>query len=400
MTRDEFEQEIARMEQEFAVQPPELEVTVRDPQLGVEGYVVVWNTRVSIGGPLERCGKGGTRITPGVSLDEIKMLAKTMALKNSAAGLLFGGSKSGLRADPDEPGFEKKYRRFVQLCKPFLFENGGVFGGFGFDIGARPIHPRWAIEELGSGRSFTGKPIELGGTDYDKEGIAGLGVAVAARTAIKRAGEDITKQTASVQGLGAMGGAVVKYFSSYGAKIVAVSDPRIGGSFEIDGGLSAEEIAAAGSGDLEALKSMLAGRGLKAGALDAVLYADVDVLFPSALQDVIGSNNRSRIQARRIVEGANNPMNDESRQEFFGRGIQVIPDFIANPGGVIAAFVEMTSPLTPEENLKTRGKVHAAKKLTEEKIEQNVGKMIELAESLGIAPYRTGRYLALKNLVS
>lgn len=399
MTLDQFEGDLARLEREFEAQPPELEVTVRDPQAGVEGYVVVWNTRVSIGGPLERSGKGGTRITPTVTLDEIKMLARTMALKNSAAGLKFGGAKSGLRADPDEPGFEKKYRRFVQLCRPFLFENGGIFGGFGFDIGARPIHPHWAIAELGSGRSFTGKPVELGGTDYDKEGIAGLGVAVAAKTAIALDGAQVSGKTAAVQGLGALGGAVVKYFSSFGAKIIAVSDPRIGGTYEAKDGLSSEEIQAIGAGDLEGVKKLLVARGLKPGPVDAVLYADCDVLFPSALQNVIGPENRGRITARRIVEGANNPMNDESRADFFSRGIEVIPDFIANPGGVIAAFVEMTSKITPDENAKTRGKVKEAKQLTEHKIEENVTAVLKLARELKLAPYLTGRYLALKNLV-
>ena len=162
---------------------------MRDPTLGVEGYVVVWNTGISVGGPLERCGKGGTRITPGVSLDEVKMLARTMALKNAAAGLPLGGAKSGLKLDPDAPGFERQYRRFVRLCAPLLRENGGVFGGFGFDIGGRPEQALWACDELKSTRCFTGKPLHMGGTDYDREGIAGLGVAIAAQTMLQVKGD-------------------------------------------------------------------------------------------------------------------------------------------------------------------------------------------------------------------
>jgi glutamate dehydrogenase (NAD(P)+) len=173
-----FHAELKELTQFFGAMQPELEVTVRDPALGVEGYVVVWNTGISVGGPLERSGKGGTRITPNVTLDEVKMLARTMALKNAAAGLPLGGAKSGLKLDPSAPGFEKQYRRFVRLCAPLLHENGGPFGGFGFDIGARPEHALWACDELKSTRSFTGKPLNMGGTDYDREGIAGLGVAV------------------------------------------------------------------------------------------------------------------------------------------------------------------------------------------------------------------------------
>lgn len=163
MTNDEFHRQIAAMQIEFDTMEPELEVTVRDPSLNLEGYVVVWNTAISVGGPLSHCGKGGTRIRPGLSLDEVKALARTMAIKNAAAGLPLGGAKSGINADPGSSDFEEKYRKFVSLCKPMLHENGGIFGGFGFDIGARPEHAIWACDTLGSQRSFTGKPLEMGG---------------------------------------------------------------------------------------------------------------------------------------------------------------------------------------------------------------------------------------------
>jgi len=102
-----FYEQLADLEARFAAMKPELETTVRDPELGVEGYVVVWNTAISIGGPMERSGKGGTRVTTSVTMDEVKMLARTMALKNAAAGLPLGGSKSGLRADTSAPDFDR-----------------------------------------------------------------------------------------------------------------------------------------------------------------------------------------------------------------------------------------------------------------------------------------------------
>lgn len=173
--RKPFLAQLDRLRKDFDAMQPELELTVRDSAMGVEGYVVVWNTGISTGGPLGHCGKGGTRITPTLTLDEVKMLARTMALKNAAADLPLGGAKSGLKLDPAVPGFEKQYRRFVRLCAPVLHENGGPFGGFGFDIGGRPEHALWACDELKSTRCFTGKPLNMGGTDYDREGIAGLG---------------------------------------------------------------------------------------------------------------------------------------------------------------------------------------------------------------------------------
>src|SRR5689334_12301344 len=87
----EFHAELKGLQERFMLMQPELEVTVRDPALGVEGYVVVWNTGISVGGPLERSGKGGTRITPLVTLDETKMLARTMALKNAQRVCLWAG---------------------------------------------------------------------------------------------------------------------------------------------------------------------------------------------------------------------------------------------------------------------------------------------------------------------
>ena len=181
----------ARFEKDGAL----LEITLRDPALGVEGYVVVWNTAICKDGPFDKgamqpgMGKGGTRMTHDLQLNDIKRLARAMALKNAAAGLKMGGAKSGFRCDPSDPDYEVKYRRFVQLVKQagILFEDGGIFGGFGYDVGNRPpLNAQWACDELQSLGSFTGKPLELGGTNYENEGIAGLGVATAAKTIFRR----------------------------------------------------------------------------------------------------------------------------------------------------------------------------------------------------------------------
>jgi glutamate dehydrogenase (NAD(P)+) len=390
----EFLAELTALEQRFNALQPELELTVRDPALDLEGYVVVHSTLASRGGPLGRIGKGGTRITPGVTLEEISMLARTMTLKNAAAGLALGGAKSGLRGDPDEPGFEQKYRRFVTLVKPILAENGGIFGGFGFDIGGRPIHPRWACEELGSRRSFTGKPLDMGGTDYDREGIAGLGVATAAKTALDVLGRSLQNTSFSVQGLGAMGGAVVRYFSEYGAKLAYVSDPRIGGTFEV-GTPSHDLLTAIACQDFATVREKLQGQPQL--PLDDVLYREVDVLFPCAVQNVITADNVERICAHAVVEAANNPCSEEARARMFERGIANIPDFIANPGGVIAAYVEMLSEVEPIPGGAT-AKVERAKTFTRERIAANVRRMMELSASMQVGPALAGRYVALTNI--
>jgi len=386
-----FDVELQRLEREFEAAPPELEATLRDPALGVEGYVVVWNTGISAGGPLERSGKGGTRITPTVTLDEVKMLARTMALKNAAAGLPLGGAKSGLKLDPAAHGFEPRYRRFVRLCAPLLHENGGPFGGFGFDLGARPEHAVWACDELKSTRSFTGKPLDMGGTDYDREGIAGLGVAVAAETMIEVKGEPRDNRTFALQGLGALGAAVLRYFSETGARMTALGDPKYGGTWTFADPVTADLHRALTSQQTQAAASLVAreGRKISASAED-VLYQPVDVLFPCAVQNVIGEHNVDRVQARYVCEGANSPVTGPARTRLHRRGIVLVPDFIANAGGVIAAFVELTST---EPN-----KADEAKALTREKIAANVRQLFELTDRYDCEPQQAALYMALRRI--
>lgn len=389
--QNSFHEELKALRDDFAQSQPELEVTVRDAALGVEGYVVVWNTQISVGGPLERSGKGGTRITPGVTLEEVRMLARTMALKNAAAGLPLGGAKSGLRLNPDAPGFAQQYRRFVRLCAPMLHENGGVFGGFGFDIGARPEHALWACDELRSTRCFTGKPAHMGGTDYDREGIAGLGVAVAGRTMIEVTGGDASELTFAIQGMGAMGAAVLGYFSESGARLCAIGDPRYGGTWRFARPLSSALQRALVAQDVGAARTLVAEEGEKVSEDPSdVLFETAAIVFPCAVQDVITLENVSRVRARYVCEGANAPVNAAARQALHARGVQVTPDFIANSGGIIAAFVELTSDST--------NKAEDAKQLTRTKIADNVTAVFDMARKFQCAPEESALFLALSRM--
>lgn len=358
--------------------------------------MVVWNTAISKDGPLPFCGKGGTRIKEGLSLDEIKMLARKMSVKNAAAGLPLGGAKSGINADPRAPGFERKYRRFVELCRPFLHENGGIFGGFGFDIGAAPEHALWACETLGSTRSFTGKPVSMGGTDYDEEGIAGLGVAEAAATSLEIHGKDLPKTSFAIHGVGAMGAAVTRYFSDYGARLVAIGDPKYGGTWRLDNGVSKPLLTALIKQQVETVQSLLPIEGKQVSQQpNDVLFERADVLFPCALQSVITDGNADQVKAAYIVEGANNPCEFEAYPILFKQGVQLIPDFIANCGGIISAYVELTSNVSIEENIKTRAKIESAKAYTRSKIRDNIAQIERYSQSFNV-PFRdVSLYMAL-----
>lgn len=391
--KEEFFNVLSEFKEKFESMQPELEVTVRDPEMGVEGYIVVWNTGISKGGKLDGCGKGGTRIIQTLNIDEVKMLARTMALKNAGAGLRLGGAKSGMRADPNDPDFEKKYRRFVSLCKPFLHENGGPFGGFGFDIGAQPIHAIWACDELGSTRSFTGKPADMGGTDYDRHGHAGLGVATSAKAMIEAQDDTVAGKAFGVQGIGAMGGAVIRYFTEYGGQLRAIADPKYGGTWLFDAAPSDELIKAIVEHDSETIQMRLETEGrLVDDSVQAVLFQELDVLFPCAVQNVITETNSYEIKAKYIAEGANQPTTKEAYPMLMEKGIHVVPDFIANPGGIIAAYVELTS-----EN---EDKVQEAKDYTIRKITDNVNRMVALSRQYDIETVHAGQYLAFDNMLN
>lgn len=393
-----FLKELHELQARFESLEPELWVTVRDPDLGVEGYIVVWTTLNAIGGPLGRIGKGGTRITPTVTIDEIGRLARTQSLKNAAAGLRLGGAKSGLCADPRAAGFEAKYRRFVNLVSPFLRENGGPWGGLGYDLGGDPSHCLWACDELGSTTCFTGKAVEMGGTDYDSEGIAGLGVAVAGATLLKYRGQNIGGTAAAVQGLGAMGAAVARYYTELGGRVTTLSDPRIGGTWRLRkalGGALLDDVIAK---DFEAIKSHLDRDGHEQRPLDAVLYGDEPLLFPCAVEDVIDTHNVPQLHAKYVVEGANNPCTAAARVAMHERGIDVIPDFIANPGGAIAAYIELTSTVSNEENARTAAKVDEAKHATRTMVSDNVVQVLELSSSAEASPTDAAMLLAMRRV--
>lgn len=391
---DEFYKVQKDLADRFHSMKPELEVTVRDPDMGVEGYAVVWNTKIARGGPLDNngrgMGKGGTRTIPNVTLDDIKMLARGMAEKNAAAGLPMGGSKSGARLDNTQPDYETKYRRFVRLLKDagIFYEDGGTFGGLGYDVGCLPPNNAiWAVDELGTQTCHTGKPLDLGGTDYDREGIAGLGVAVAGK--VLATSRKISKPSFAVQGAGAMGAAVIRYFEG---TLKAVGDPKYGGTWLLDHP-SADLVHALAYQNTDKAKELLAveGKHISPDATD-VLYQDADIIFPCALQDVITVDNAGRIQAKLICEGANHPTTDDAHVMLHKMGVVTIPDIIANVGGIVAAYVELTSDRQGAEKAK------AAKDFTISKVGENAAELIRIVDTYGVQPDKVGDYMAHRNI--
>jgi len=232
----------------------------------------------------------------------------------------------------------------------------------------------------------------MGGTDYDREGIAGLGVAVAGATMMQIKGETASGATFAIQGVGAMGAAVLRYFSEMGARLTALGDPRYGGTWTFDDFLSADLHDTLVNQALERASALLKREAkLISRAPEDVLYQPTDILFPCAVQNVVTAANVASIHARYVCEGANGPVTDEAREALYARGIPLMPDFIANGGGVIAAFVELTST--------GANKADQAKTLVREKIERNAREMFEIAERCRAQPQEAALHLALKKML-
>lgn len=313
---------------------PEAVLEVYDARLGMQGFLVIDNTVL---GP----GKGGIRMTPDVTVEEIFRLARTMTWKTALAGLPFGGAKAGIRWSGGSLALKKRYiQSFARAIAPFTPRR--YIAGPDVNTGEREM--QWFVEATGKWRSATGKPanlcMELFGKPGERCGIphefgsTGYGVAQATSLAAEFAGLDITEATTAVEGFGNVGSFTVQYLTEAGARIVAVSDKD--GTIYAEHGLDAQKLLALKRRG----KPLRAYRGGKRLSHEAIFGLPVDILIPAAVTDVIHEGNMGDLQAKIIVEGANIPMREEIEEALFRKGILIVPDFVANAGGVISSYAE------------------------------------------------------------
>lgn len=325
------------MKHEFG---PEYLLTVSDPSIGLEGYLVIDTT---ILGP----GKGGIRMTPNVTLEEVYRLAHTMTWKNALAGIPFGGAKAGIRwtGGTDE---EKKLLvcRFAELLSPFIPKK--YIAGPDVNTGVQEM--QWFAETIGLWNAATGKASDYC-VDRDGKKVCGLphelgstgfGIAVSVREALIILGKDIHQTTVAIEGFGNVGRFAFRFLKEWGAKIIAVADSK-GTAVKEDGFDEMQLLALK-----DAKKSVTEYPGVKIMAHDEIFYLDVDVLIPATVTDVIHAGNKDGIRARIISQGANIPMSESIEEELNARGVLVIPDFLANAGGVISSYIEYLGG-TPEQ---------------------------------------------------
>ena len=299
---------------------PEKVVYLHEAAVGLRAVVAIDNTAA---GP----SIGGVRMAPDVSAEEAFRLARAMTFKNAAAGLSHGGGKSVIFGDPHASDAEKEplIRAFAQAIRDL---QGYIPGP---DMGTNERCMAWIQDEIGRA---VGLPPEVGGIPLDEIGATGLGLAVSAEVASGFCDLDLAGARVAIQGYVNVGRHAARFLQARVAIVVAVSDS--GGTTMDSGGLS---LAA-----LDALKregrSVSEHAGGQPGGGDAILDTECEIWIPAARPDVVTAANVDRLATRFVLQGANIPMTPEAERILHERGVLVIPDFIANAGGVICASVE------------------------------------------------------------
>lgn len=304
---------------------PEKIIDVYDAKSGMRGFVVIDNTAL---GP----GKGGIRMTPSVSVDEVSRLARAMTWKCSLAGLPFGGAKSGIIADPKTITSEKKrelvaaFARAIRVVVPGLYVAAP-------DMNMAEDEMRIIATTLNDRSVCTGKPKDLGGIPHEL-GSTGWGVFESAKIAIQQAGLDIKKVTFAVEGFGNVGLFAAQYLTEVGAKLIAASDSK--GMIFNENGLDFKKLA-----DVKKEKGSVTfySDGKIMQSKD-IISVKADVLITAAIPDLIKPEDVNKIAVKVIVEGSNIPMTAETEKTLAEKGVLIIPDFVANAGGVISSYVE------------------------------------------------------------
>ena len=340
---------------------PEKILQVYDPKTGMKGILVIDNSAL---GP----GKGGIRMLSTVSTEEIFRLARTMTWKCALAKIPFGGAKSGIIANPKQISEQKKmdliraFSRALKRVCPSLYVAAP-------DINTGEKEMAAFAQENGSMKSATGKPAHLCVKPGMKCGIpheygsTALGVVQAAFTAANYVKDlDIDHATAAVEGFGNVGSFVVEYLTQIDVKVVAVSDSK--GCIYNPDGLNYEKLL----GVKKKTGSVINYRPGKVLNNNDLFELAVDILVPAALPDVINTENMDRVKAKMVVEAANLPVRPEIEKILANRGVMVVPDILANAGGVISSYAEYRG-YNPKRMLE----------LVQRKIRQNTVKVIETA---------------------
>jgi len=323
---------------------PYREVTVQIPIKTADG-----ETRVYHGYRIQHNGargpyKGGVRFHPEVDIDEVRALASMMTWKTAIAGVPFGGAKGGVNCD----GAELSRGELQKVARSFMDKISKVLGPTR-DIPAPDVNTNaqvmaWMMDEYGKLHGHTpaivtGKPISLEGS-YGREAATGRGCVIMYREAAGKIGLSPGETRFVVQGFGNVGSWIARIMQDLGAKMVAVSDAF--GAIRNDDGIDANALITHMEQDGGKLSKFPGAEAISAGDLYEV---HCEVFFPAALGGMLHEDNADLLECKMIVEGANNPTTFAADEIFDDKGIYVIPDLMANAGGVVASYFEWVQNL-------------------------------------------------------
>lgn len=381
---DSIRQKLQRPEKQITVN---FSITLDNGNVqNFEGYRVIHNTAL---GP----SKGGIRYDTAVNLDEVKALAAWMTWKSAVTGIPFGGAKGGIICDPrnhSKTELEKITRAYTKALSDIFGPEKDVPAP---DMGTGPDEMGWLMDEFSllHGRPIhavvTGKHLHSGGS-LGRVEATGRGVSIITLLALEKLKIRPARATAAIQGFGNVGLHSALFLHEKGVKIVAVSD--VSEAFYNPNGINIPELILYYNLNNKTIKGYPNSVAIKH---EDLLLLDVDVLIPAAKEDVITKNNAGEIQARIIVEGANGPVSSDADQILHDKNILVVPDILANAGGVTVSYFEWL-----QNSLLESWRISQINKRLEDILEKGFDTVFRVAVKHSVTPRIAAYIIALKKV--
>lgn len=334
-----------REEEYYFLRNPEREVKGTFPVKMDDGHIEMFDgyriQHSSMRGPC----KGGIRFHPDTDEDEVKSLAAWMSFKCAVANIPYGGGKGGVTVDPSKLSqgeLERLTRAYTKLIAPVIGAKKDIPAP---DVNTNATIMSWVVDEYSkltgefTPAVVTGKPLALGGS-LGRPAATGRGILFNAREIYKRLGKSLQGATVAVQGFGNVGSVAAELLYKDGCKVVAVSYAF--GALYCENGLNIDDIMANG---YQTKLNDYNAEGVKHITNEELLALDVDILVPAALENSITENNVDTIKAKIIIEGANGPVNHAADMVLASKNVYVVPDILANSGGVIVSYFEWVQDL-------------------------------------------------------
>lgn len=375
---------------------PEREMNVAIPVQMDDGHVEVFTGYRCQHSSVLGASKGGLRFHPDADENEVRALGAWMTIKNAIAHLPYGGGKGGIKVDPrklSERELERLTRGFVRKIAPIIGVERDVPAP---DVNTNPQIMSWIVDEYSALTGqwtpgiVTGKPLAIGGS-LGRNEATGRGCMFTLLSYLEKQGKSIKDLTIAVQGFGNVGSVGALLMHREGAKIVAIGD--VHGSLYNANGIDVEKAYEYANSHGRSLEGYEEPGMIRIPNPDLLLL-DVDVLYLAALENQVNEANMKEVKAKLILEGANGPLTKDADLYFFEKGIPVLPDVLANGGGVVVSYYEW---------VQNKAGFYWSEEEVNEKLAKNMKKSFEevwaMQEEFKVYPRLAAYMVALRRLV-